>query len=220
MRTSFAATALSMAALAAAQGGLISNLASSGVTTASPTTFASGTTTIKMFEAGETNPGMTDYYGSIISADAVATTVLVNCRNPSDKNCVGGVTMVGGPSTWHLAVTTIQPAYGVDLTIAVIDDCKITASTQAICGNTIEGTASAGGQKTTTASSSTRTYASSEIYYDDLLITAGVEKLTSPQATQTPKGAGAVAAPVPTGNFGLTVGGMAAAAVVAAAGLL
>lgn len=96
------------------------------------------------------------------------------------------------------------------------------SSTQAAtCTNTVEATASAGGQKSATTSSATVTFASAEIFYDDLLITAGIDKLNSPQATQTPTGAGAaIAPPVPTGSFGLSVGGMAAAAVVAAAGLL
>jgi hypothetical protein len=226
MRTStFAASALGMAALAVAQDGLVSITPSSRVTTTSPTTspttFASGTTTIKMFEAAETSVAATDFVGSIINVNAIATTVLINCRDPSNTDCVGGMTMTAGASTFHLAYATAEPVEGVEVTISYVQDCKVVSSTQAAtCANTVEATASADGQKSATTSSATVTFASAEIFYDDLLITAGVDKLNSPQATQTPGAGAAIAPPVPTGSFGLSVGGMAAAAVVAAAGLL
>jgi hypothetical protein len=108
--------------------------------------------------------------------------------------------------------------YGIPVTVIAELGCDVISSTQAAtCKATGIVSASADGHKTDTTTSSTVTIASTEIFYDDLLITAGVDKLTSPQATQTPKGA---AAPVPTGSLGLSVGGMAAAAVVAAAGFL
>ncbi|KAF3402241.1 hypothetical protein DPV78_004028 [Talaromyces pinophilus] len=217
MRTStFAASALGMATVAAAQNGLIS--ASSRVTTPSPTTFASGTTTIKIFEAGPTSLDASGLVGSIIDINAIATTVLIDCADPSDDSCVGGMTMTAGPSTWGYSYTTQEVIYGVDASITYRLGCDVISSTQAAtCKVTEIVSASADGQKTDTTSAITTTYGSAQIFYDDLLITAGVDKLTSPQATQTPKGA---AAPVPTGSLGLSVGGMAAAAVVAAAGLL
>ena len=128
------------------------------------------------------------------------------------------MTMTAGPSTWGYIYTTEEELYGIPVTVTAEIGCDVISSTQAAtCKVTGIASASADGEKTDTTSSSTVTYASSEIFYDDLLITAGVDKLTSPQATETPKGA---AAPVPTGSLGLSVGGMAAAAVVAAAGLL
>jgi hypothetical protein len=208
-----------MATLAAAQNGLIS--ASSRVTTPSPTTFASGTTTIKIFEAAETSVDAAGLAGSIIAINAIATTILVECIDDDICSGAGVMTMTAGPSTWGYAYTTEEEVYGVPVTIIAELGCDVISSTQAAtCKVTGIASASADGQKTDTTSSSTVTFVSSEIFYDDLLITAGVDKLTSPQATETPKGAAAVAAPVPTGSFGLSVGGMAAAAVVAAAGLL
>ncbi|RAO70590.1 uncharacterized protein BHQ10_006602 [Talaromyces amestolkiae] len=219
MRTStFAASALGMATLAAAQNGLISNSASSRVTTPSPTTFASGTTTIKIFEAAETSVDAAGLAGSIININAIATTILVECIDTDICDSQASMTMVAGPSTWGYAYTTVEELYGIPVHITAQLACNVVSSTQAAtCTATEIVSASADGQKTDTTSTSTTTYASAQIFYDDLLITAGVEKLTSPQATETPKGA---AAPVPTGNLGLSVGGMAAAAVVAAAGLL
>lgn len=218
MRTStFAASALGMATLVAAQDGLIS--ASSRVTTPSPTTFASGTTTIKIFEAAETSVDAAGLAGSIIDINAIATTILVECID-TDVCSDGTMTMVAGPSTWGYAFTTVEEAYGIPVHITAQLGCDVISSTQAAtCSATEIVSASADGQKTDTTSSSTITYASAQIFYDDLLITAGVDKLTSPQATETPKGA-AAPGPVPTGSLGLSVGGMAAAAVVAAAGML
>lgn len=223
MRTStFAATTLGLAALVAAQDGLIGISSSARVTAPSPTTFASGTTTIKIFEAGETTLGVSGLAGSIINVNAVATTILVNCVDPTDEDCQGGITMTAGTSTWGYEYTTQQVVYGYPVTIVAEMDCNVISSTQAAtCAVTAEVTASAEGHSTASTKTSTSVYPSNEIFYDDLLITAGVEKLTSPQATETPKGAGAaIAPPVPTGGFGLGVSGMAAAAVVAAAGLL
>lgn len=217
MRTSFAVTAFGMAALAVAQNGLIS--ASSRTTTPSPTTFASGTTTIRIFEAAETFVDASGLAGSIINANAIATTVLVQCTD-NDACGMGSITMTAGPSTWGYAVTTQEEAYGGVVTVTIELGCDVISSTQAAtCKATEIATASYDGQKTDSTSSSTVTFASTDIFYNDLLITAGVEKLTSPQATETPKGA-AAPGPVPTGSLGVSVGGMAAAAVVAAAGLL
>ncbi|EED14975.1 conserved hypothetical protein [Talaromyces stipitatus ATCC 10500] len=207
--TTFAVTALGMAALATAQDGLISN---SKASTPSPTTFASGTTTIKIFEAGETGLDPSGYAGSIININAAATTVLLNCVDPNDENCQSGITMTAGASTWGYQWTTEETFYGYPVTVVAKMGCNVISSTQeATCVVTAEATASAEGQKTTSISSTTTVFPSKEITYEALLITAGVEKLASPQATATPKGAGAVVAPpVPTGSFKL--GGMAAAA--------
>lgn len=217
MRTStFAASALGMATLAAAQNGLIS--ASSRVTTPSPTTFASGTTTIKIFEAAETSVDAAGLAGSIININAIATTILVECIDTHICADQVAITMTAGPSTWGYAYTTQLELRGIPVTIITDLGCDVISSTQAAtCKGTGIVSASTDGQKVDTTTYNTVTLASTEIFYDDLLITAGVDKLTSPQATQTPKGA---AAPVPTGSLGLSVGGMAAAAVVAAAGLL
>lgn len=220
MRTStVAASALGMATLAAAQNGLLSNIASSRVTTTpAPTTFASGTTTIKIFEAAETSVDAAGLAGSIIDANALATTILVECYDTGICDGQASMTMIAGPSTWGYTYTTAEMAYGGNVQVTVREACNVVSSTQAAtCTATEIVSASVDGQSSATTSSATMTYASAQIFYDDLLITAGVEKLTSPQATETPKGA---AAPVPTGNLGLSVGGMAAAAVVAAAGLL
>lgn len=119
--------------------------------------------------------------------------------------------------------TTKKELYGVPVTITIAENCNIVSSTEAAtCTGTKIISASVEGHSTATSTIVTTTYSASDIKYDALLVTAGVEKLNSPQATQTPKGAGAmvVAPPVATGHFGLSLNGMAAAAIVAAAGML
>lgn len=68
------------------------------------------------------------------------------------------------------------------------------------------------GVSTSTTTSTTISFESEDIMYRDLAVTAGVSKLTAPEATQTPEGGAA-----PGAVNGKGIGGLAAAAVAAAA---
>ncbi|OKL56624.1 hypothetical protein UA08_08218 [Talaromyces atroroseus] len=191
-------------------------------TTAAPSA-SSGSTYIALFEAGySTTLNASNLAGSIISANADATTIALNCIEINSECNGETITLTQGPSTWVVDYSTQLSKNNVEVTLTLDTDCNIVSSTAAAtCTVTEIARVSADGESSASTFSTTETFASSQIYYDQLLITAGVDKLTSPQATKTPSSAaGVVAAPLPTGNVGMGVGGMAAAAMVAVAGML
>ena len=181
---------------------------------------ASSGTHIPIFGAGATTIPVSGVAGSIVKADSTATTIALNCLN--DTSCAIGtkpLTLTQGPSTLVADIVTQADMEGNSGTISAAVACNIISSTQAAtCIATATVSVGQGIAITTTI---TTTIPSSDISYEQLLITAGTEKLNSPSATHTPGGAaGLVAPPVPTGNMAIGIGGMAAAAVVALAGML
>lgn len=96
------------------------------------------------------------------------------------------VTVTKGPSTYTLSAVFSTQTNGVDAEMTLTQNCHITSSTQgASCsvslGIEISGDGIATSMNTATATS----FASDEIYYRPLTVTAGVDKLNRPQATQT-----------------------------------
>lgn len=178
---------------------------------------------IPIFGVGTTTIPVSGVAGSIVGADSTATTIALNCLN--DTSCVIGtkpVTLTQGPSTLIANIVTQTDIEGNSGTITAAVACNIISSTQAATC-TATGTVSFGaqGQSSAITITTTTTIPSSRITYEQLLITGGVEKLNNPSAAHTSSGAaGIVAAPLPTGNMAIGVGGMAAAAVVAVAGML
>lgn len=190
------------------------------VTTSAASGSASSGTHIAIFGAGGTTIPVSGVAGSIVGADSTATTIALNCLN--DTSCAIGTkpyTLTQGPSTLIADIVTQAGIEGNSGAITAAVACNITSSTQAA---TCIATATVSiGQGIAITTSITTTIASSDISYEQLLITAGIEKLNSPSATHTAGGAaGLVAPPVPTGNMAIGFGGMAAAAVVAVAGML
>jgi hypothetical protein len=219
--STLAAVAAFLAMTVAGESTTANSTSQSLTTTAAPSA-SSGSTYISLFEAGySATLGASNLAGSIIDANAVATTIAINCIEVN-ADCDGGTkTLTQGPSTWVIDYTTRASIDNVDATMAIDMDCNIASSTAATCTLTEVVKLSADGEKTSSTASTTETFSGSQVYYDQLLITAGLDKLTSPQATETPSGAaGVVAAPLPTGNVGMGVGGIAAAAIVAVAGML
>lgn len=211
--------AVFMAATALGQSTSGQSMATSAASSGS----ASSSTHVPVFGVGATTLPVSGVAGSIVGADSTATTIALNCLD--DTNCVIGtkpVTLTQGPSTLIADIVTSADIEGQSGTITAAVACNIISSTQAAtCIAT--GTISLGaqGQGSAVTITTTTSIPSSQINYEQLLITAGVEKLNNPSATQTSSGAaGVVAAPVPTGNLAIGVGGMAAAAVVAVAGIL
>lgn len=189
-------------------------------TSAASSGSASSGTHIPIFGVGTTTIPVSGVAGSIVGADSTATTIALNCLN--DTSCVIGtkpVTLTQGPSTLIADIVTQTDIEGYSGTITAAVACNIISSTQAATC-TATGTVSLG-QSSAITITTTTTIPSSRITYEQLLITGGLEKLNSPSATHASSGAaGLVAAPLQTGNMAIGVGGMAAAAVVAVAGML
>jgi hypothetical protein len=177
---------------------------------------AQTTTEIQVFAAGPTDLPVTlsldNMAGSIVGANAVATTVAVDCVT-SDSNCpiTTPWTIIEGPSTFDMRLAMSTESEGLQIWVTITETCKITSLTSASCSNSVDITGSLDGVGTSTNSAAHTTYTSDEIYYQTLTITGGVSILNQPQATQTPA-AGA-------GRMGLG-GAAAAVAAAAAAGFL
>lgn len=125
--------------------------------------------------------------GSIVDANALATTVAIDCL-PDALSCPlqKPYTVTSGSSTFtkHNAVSTVIE--GATAVITIDDDCDISASTHVACTNSMSASVSALGQHSATQTVITTTYSPDAITYVPLPITAGIYKLNRPQATQTP----------------------------------
>lgn len=177
------------------------------------------TTALKVFNAGETTLPLSGLEASVVGANALATTLALQCKDNANKSLCAiedPITITEGPSTFTMSGVYSTKVNGVDATMTQIQDCDITSSTQsASCSISIRVEVSTGGRSTATSTSTEMNIGSDDIYYRPLTVTAGVDKLRAPEATQTPDAAAGGA----SGNVG--IGGVAAAAVAAAAmGLL
>ncbi|KAH6867964.1 hypothetical protein BKA58DRAFT_386062 [Alternaria rosae] len=105
-------------------------------------------------------------YGSIVTANPTATTLALACATPSDCGLFPAETLVFGPSTWNLNMGDPSPESDFTATM----DCVIAKS--AVCKET------AGGTEANFPGSSTETYDAESVGTFELLITAGVEKLS------------------------------------------
>jgi hypothetical protein len=182
---------------------------------AQSSTAQSSTTQIKLFAAataGPTQASLQGVAGSIIDANAVATTVQIACTsNATDCPFPTPWTVTEGPSSWTMSAVFSTQSYGAEVWMTIAEACQITSSTQASCSNSVGIAVSDGGLTTSTKTVLQTTFPSSEIYYQTLTVTGGLDKLNRPQATQTPTAA--------AGRMGMG-GAAAAAAAVAAVGFL
>lgn len=120
---------------------------------------------------------------------------------------------------------------GVDGVMTLVQGCNITSSTRG-AGCSVDftvdlsasgsgsgsGSVTGTGTKTATSTSLQTRLREDEIYYRPVTVTAGVEKLNAPEATQMPGGSAGYGGGSGTGTGG--IGGVAAAAVAAAAMLI
>lgn len=181
----------------------------------------SQTTTLKFFNAGEySGPSaipLSDIAASVIEVNALETVLAMNCApNATASICPleTPFTVTYGPSTASFNANYATKTRGVNARMSLVEGCDITSSTQgASCSMTMIMGVSVKGDSTSTTTSTTTSYGEEDITYRDLAVTAGVSKLTAPEATQTPEGGAAPGAVV----NGKGIGGLAAAAVAAAA---
>jgi hypothetical protein len=149
--------------------------------------------------------------GSIVDANALATTIAVDCvSSVSDCPFTTPWTVTQGPSTYHASVALSSQTDGATIWVTAEDDCKITASASISCSASVGIAVSVHGASTSSSTITHTVLASAHASTQTLLITGGVDKLNQPQATQTPTGA--------AGRMG--VGGAVAVAAVAAVGIL
>lgn len=181
---------------------------------------AQSTTVVSYFEAFVNNSpysiSISKYHSvgaSIAGINAEHTTYEVDCMSDapqSECSFAAPYTMVAGPTT--LSYSRPIPFQFGSATYTVQNDlqCSFTHKTEsATCTGSVS--ISYGGQSTSTVA--THSIPTSDIWYQPLTITAGLEKLNSPQATQAPG-----AAPAPRQPM-VTAAPLGAAAALAAAAL-
>ena len=175
---------------------------------------------------------------SIVSANALATTIALQCKPDAwDALCTVNrpnqptITITEGPSTFTMSAVYPTKTAGVRGVMTLVQDCNITSSTRGagcsvsvrLDGSSASGSGSGsgsvsarGGETRTATSTSLQTrLREDEIYYRPLTVTAGVQALNAPEATQMPDAAAG------SGHgAGGGIGGVAAAAVAAAAMLI
>ena len=176
------------------------------------TTVAAETTEIQMFyPEGEVTFAPHSLQASIINANAEATTYQVKCVDDSDVcDLAVPATVTQGPSAFTMNAVVITGTLGVKGTGTVQEACQITSSTQgASCSISLGLEFNTLGISTSTSWTTATSIKGDDITYRAIPVTAGVNKLNSPQATESP----GVAASV-------QYGGAAAAAVIAAIGML
>ncbi|KAH8821877.1 hypothetical protein F5884DRAFT_746164 [Xylogone sp. PMI_703] len=183
------------------------------------------TTSVSVFQAGSTTIPVSGAAGSIVGVDAIATTIVVACYNSSDCGLSSEtVTFTQGRSSFAVGLVFPTELEGTTATITATVDCDIVStSAAASCHTTAVASVAVGGLTIKTTSTLSSTYSSNEIVYGQLLITAGVDKLTSPQATETPLSSSTstgAAASFPTSNVGLNVGAIGVVAALAVVEML
>ncbi|KAI9929728.1 hypothetical protein ASPWEDRAFT_28422 [Aspergillus wentii DTO 134E9] len=175
------------------------------------TAISAQTTTVQVFNAGETTIPLSGVEASVVGANAIATTFAMQCKDNAPTSLCDlddPVTITAGPSTMTFSAVYTTKTLGVNVKLTLMNDCDVTSSTAASCSGSAGIYGSTLGVSRSSSTTWKTSYSSDDIYYQPLTVTAGVDKLNAPQATQTPDAAAA-------GHVG--VGGAAAAAVAAAA---
>ncbi|PLB44648.1 hypothetical protein P170DRAFT_468284 [Aspergillus steynii IBT 23096] len=146
-------------------------------------------TTVEMFNAGRETLNLNSVRASIIGANAEATTYAVNCQSGAPVTVCplnSPITITEGPSTFTMSAVYSTKTLGVDAKATLVQDCDITSSTQrASCSVSVGIEVSTRGLSTSTGLSTVTSFASDDIYYQPMTVTAGAEKLNAPQATET-----------------------------------
>ncbi|KAJ5722691.1 hypothetical protein N7488_000726 [Penicillium malachiteum] len=193
----------------------------SSKTTASQTSSASAesTTVVSIFEAVDDDSGITaSWYtslgASILGLNADYTTYEVDCLSgapTTDCSVNAPYTVIAGPTTLSYSRVMSVEVYGDIGTVTMDVGCSFTHSTESAVCKATEWVTYEGESSSTSTSIS---YATDEVVYKPLTITGGLDKLSSPQATETPNAADAPHRPL------VTAAPLGAAAIIAVVGLL
>lgn len=196
------------------------------------------TTVLQTIRAGPTNLPF-HMVASVIDASTDLTTYALQCPSSASTEpfcpLPTPVTLTEGPSAASISIFSSVTSSGMHAAITVLQDCSLTSTsltaspTATVSGSrsgpdsaldcfwsySLDMTASDGSSHTTNQASRTQ-LVGSQVSYAPLTVTAGVDKLRAPKATQTadaaaPAGAGAGAGV----GVGTGVWGAAGAAVLA-----
>lgn len=180
---------------------------------------SSSTTTVPYFfpEFPVTIPYYASTAASVAGINALATTYEIKCLKDapkSDCDIAHPWTLIQGPATFSF--TGVYTAINNALTATRDLKCTYTStSLSASCSISYEATGSTSGASYSTGTVfSTSPVPTDSISYYGMLVTAGIESFTAPQATQTPGAAGAPPKPL------ITAVPLGAAAAVAVAALI
>ena len=201
---------LALAAYASAQTSTTTTTSSTSSSSSSSSSSTGSSTVVQVFYLGPSptaTPTTTfaSFDASVVSANSATTVLALECKG----NCPvsSTYTITAGPSTYADNQLFTGSANGLTVTTSQVHACNITSSTQgASCSVSIGYFASVSGQDSSSVATTSTFYNSSDFFYAPVTVTAGLEKLNSPRATQT-TGAGGRA-------------GVGGAAVVAAAAAL
>ncbi|KAH2009724.1 hypothetical protein KXV45_008194 [Aspergillus fumigatus] len=152
---------------------------------------------------------------SVAGINAAATTYHLGCLKDAPKtdcNIKNSWTIIQGPETVSATgvytASTSGKETSYDITVTESYECKIRSRTEsASCTMSVGMTGSVGGAAITSSTSTSATYSPATSSYYELVVTAGVDKFTVPEATKTP----GVAAAGPAGAL-ITAGPVVAAA--------
>ncbi|PWY69191.1 hypothetical protein BO94DRAFT_477881 [Aspergillus sclerotioniger CBS 115572] len=129
---------------------------------------------------------------SVVAANPTATTLAVTCAT----SCIlpSPFTITEGPSTFTLSAVYTISTQGVQEKITLVEDCAITGSTQgASCSVSYGVEATYKGVSTSTSYATVTQIPASEIFYEAIEVTGGVDKLDS-SASSTETGTGTATA--------------------------
>ncbi|RHZ68707.1 hypothetical protein CDV55_102555 [Aspergillus turcosus] len=184
---------------------------------------ADGTTTVGYFSPSWDATllkygGWTSTGASIAGINAAATTYNVGCLKGAPKtdcNIKNSWTIIQGPETVSVSgvytASTSGKETSYDITVTQSYECKIVSRTEsASCTMSVGMSGSDFGATYASSTSSSATYSTATSSYYELVVTAGVQKFTAPEATKTPGAANAG----PAGAF-ITAAPVVAAAVAA-----
>ncbi|KAG2415027.1 hypothetical protein HFD88_006217 [Aspergillus terreus] len=180
---------------------------------------AQSTTVVSIFEAVADNPYLsystyTSLGGSIVGADAHATTYKIGCMSGAPKSVCSIDTpyeVIAGPTTLSYARTMPVEVYGVTVSVGQDVACSFTRTSEsAVC--TVTADVKSG--HISTAITSTQSFETDEIFYSPVTVTEGLSRLNAPQATGTSEGAAGAHRPL------ITAAPLGAAAALGAAAVL
>lgn len=149
-------------------------------------------TTVEMFNAGEATLSLNSVRASVVGANADATTYAVNCQSGAPVTVCplnSPITITQGPSTFTMSAVYSTKTGGLDAHATMVQDCDITSSKSASCSVSVGVEVTVRGHSTSTGTSTITSFASDDIYYRPMTVTAGADKLNAPQATEKPDAA-------------------------------
>ncbi|KAL3472531.1 hypothetical protein BJX99DRAFT_235315 [Aspergillus californicus] len=155
--------------------------------------------------------------GSVVSVNALETTYAISCLDSAETSLCkidDAWTMVQGISSYDLS--GVYTAWDDAVTVTRSEHCTFTNYTiSASCSLSVSYSGSQSGAETSYSASTSDTFATDAYTWYGLEVTGGVEKLSEPEATETPGGAAPAGGIMGVARAMVTAAPMVAAGVVA-----